>query len=80
MVAEMKRLFVRLDARGLGAGRDLVEAAIAEGRSIGYRAIRLDTLPMMTSAIDLYGRLGFQPVEPYRANPVEGARFLELIL
>jgi len=80
MVAEMKRLFVRLDARGLGAGRDLVEAAIAEGRSIGYRAIRLDTLPTMTAAIDLYGRLGFQPVEPYRSNPVEGARFLELIL
>jgi hypothetical protein len=35
---------------------------------------------MMISAIDLYSQLGFQPIEPYRVNPVKGARFFELRL
>jgi N-acetylglutamate synthase-like GNAT family acetyltransferase len=60
---EMKRLYVRETSRGTGAGRRLVERAIAWARNQGFRTMRLDTLPdKMTSAISLYRSLGFQEI------------------
>jgi ribosomal protein S18 acetylase RimI-like enzyme len=77
---EMKRLYVRDDARGRGLGRALAEAAIDFARTAGYRAMLLDTLSTMRSAQTLYRELGFREVPPYRHNPVPGASFMELAL
>ena len=77
---EIKRLYVVPAARGRGAGTALVHAIVAAGQRLGYPRLVLDTLPSMTVAQALYGRLGFRPVAPYRFNPVPGTVFLELAL
>jgi GNAT superfamily N-acetyltransferase len=77
---ELKRLYLKAAARGGGRGRALLEAAVARARALGYRSMRLDTLPVMDAAQGLYRAAGFVEIPPYRQNPVPGARFFELAL
>jgi len=80
-ICEMKRLFLRPEFRGQGLGRNLVEAILSEAKQIGYKRMRLDTLPpKMNDAIALYRSLDFKEIEPYYRNPVPGAKFMELEL
>ena len=63
-----------------GIGKRLALAIIDEASKIGYGKMRLDTVPFMKEAIALYRSLGFKEIEPYRYNPIEGAKFMELDL
>ena len=74
---EMKRLYVRDAFRGLGLGRQLVEAALDAARTAGYSAVLLDTLDDMEAARALYKDLGFAEVPPYYHNPIAGAHYLK---
>jgi ribosomal protein S18 acetylase RimI-like enzyme len=74
---EMKRLYVRPGCRGSRIGAELVTRIIDAALAKGYRAMRLDTLPSMKSAVSLYRSFGFQEIEPYIYNPLPGALFME---
>jgi ribosomal protein S18 acetylase RimI-like enzyme len=77
---EMKRLYVAPEGRGTGIGIRLVEALIREAEAIGYREMRLDSLPSMGPAIALYRRHGFETMAPYYHTPVAGTVFLRRVL
>lgn len=80
-LCEMKRLYVRSQFRGKSVGRELAVSIIAEAGAIGYRRMRLDTVPgRMDRAIAMYRELGFREIESYYATPVRNALFMELDL
>jgi ribosomal protein S18 acetylase RimI-like enzyme len=79
-VCEMKRLYLDPAARGSGLGRALASQVIETARRLGYRELRLDTLPSMGAAQALYADMGFTEIAPYYAPTPEGTVFLALRL
>lgn len=77
---EMKRVYVRPSARGIGLGATLVERVLQEAILVGYRKIFLDVLPEFEIALKLYRSLGFVEHPPVTNNPIPGTQFLGLDL
>jgi ribosomal protein S18 acetylase RimI-like enzyme len=75
-ICEMKRLYVRPEARGRGLATQLIAVALDEARRLRYSEIRLDTLPIMGDAQSLYVSLGFHDIAPYYETPIAGTRFM----
>jgi putative acetyltransferase len=71
--AEMKRLFVRTDARGIGLGRRLLDALEEIACDRGIARISLETGVRQPEAIALYRTSGYQACPPfgdYKADPL----------
>lgn len=82
-IAELKRMYVRPQFRGLGLGRALGQRIIQEASQRGYRLLRLDTADTLVEAQRLYKSLGFQVTLPYNELPPELAHrviYMELAL
>jgi ribosomal protein S18 acetylase RimI-like enzyme len=74
-------LFVRTAFRGSGAGRALVNSAIARGRERGYDRIVLDThAEKLVAAYRLYRDLGFVECTAFDAVDYACPTFMELRL
>ncbi len=58
--AEIKRMFVRPQFRGLGVGRALLEALEEEARRLGVHALLLETGIEQPEALALYARSGYR--------------------
>ena len=68
-IAEVKRMWVAADVRGLGLGRGLLERLSAEAASRGMLILRLETNRALVEAKRLYQRAGFVEVEPFNNEP-----------
>jgi GNAT superfamily N-acetyltransferase len=67
---EIKRMYVRPEARHQGLGRLLVERLLTEAAQAGYHCIRLDSARFMQDAHRLYRKLGFQEIQPYAGSEI----------
>jgi GNAT superfamily N-acetyltransferase len=67
--AEIKRMWVAPEARGLGLGRRLIAEVEAHARSHGVRVLRLDTNRALVEAISLYRTCGYLEVPRFNDEP-----------
>jgi len=79
-ITEMKRLYVVPEHRSKKLGRILVEKIMTIAEENGYHKIQLDTMPEMKSAQQLYDRLGFRVIQPYKREGQERMICYEKIL
>lgn len=67
--AEIKRLWVADDARGLGLGRRLLADLESRAAAAGHRVVRLDTNRTLTEAIALYRSTGYREIPAFNDEP-----------
>ena len=70
-VAEVQRMYVQPDARGIGAGRRLLDQLLTDARAIGYAVVRLESLKFLATAHALYRSVGFVEITPYAENSMK---------
>jgi putative acetyltransferase len=61
-VCELRKMYLRPEARGHGLGRAMLARCLETARQIGYRRMYLETRQNMSDARRLYERSGFAPV------------------
>jgi ribosomal protein S18 acetylase RimI-like enzyme len=71
--AELKRMYVRPQFRGLGLGKRILERLAAHARERSVQLLRLETGVHQAEAIGLYEGFGFRrrpPFGDYRDDPL----------
>ena len=68
-IGELKRMWLRPACQGGGLGRRLMDTCLDEARSLGCRALRLDTMAKLAAAVHLYRAYGFAEIPRYNDNP-----------
>lgn len=72
--AELKRMYVRREARGHGVADAILARLMAEARDADRRILRLETGTEQVAALRFYARHGFRPCaafEPYASMPAQ---------
>jgi DNA-binding MarR family transcriptional regulator/GNAT superfamily N-acetyltransferase len=67
--AEIKRMWIAPQARGLGLGRRLLETLEACARKSGARFARIETSAVLSEALALYRSTGWVEVPPFNDEP-----------
>lgn len=68
---EVKRIFVSPKARGLGLGKDILQALETETRMLGLSLMRLETGIYQPEALALFERMGFSRCGPFADYPTD---------
>ena len=67
--AELKRMWIAPEARGLGLGRRLLREIERHAREAGVAVLRLETNRALSEAIALYRDSGYLEVDAFNAEP-----------
>lgn len=67
--AELKRMWINPEWRGVGLGARLLAELERHARAAGVRVIRLETNEVLEEAIALYRRAGYTEVPPFNDEP-----------
>lgn len=65
---ELVKMYLLKEYRGKGIGRNLIEKCIESAKYFGYNNIYLETTPELNSAIKMYEKFGFSPIENRMGN------------
>jgi pimeloyl-ACP methyl ester carboxylesterase/GNAT superfamily N-acetyltransferase len=68
--AEIKRVYVAPEARGMGVARALLARLEEIARDVGYTTLRLDTGAKQAASVALFTSSGYEPIADYNGNPV----------
>ena len=64
--AELRRVWVAPEARGFGLASALLRTGVETASCLGARMLVLETVSgLMDTAIGMYARAGFRPIQPY---------------
>ncbi|MBR5468137.1 MAG: GNAT family N-acetyltransferase [Firmicutes bacterium] len=77
---ELKRFYIKPEFRGKGLSKVFLDKIIDDAKDIGYKAMYLDTLPFLETAIGLYKKKGFEEIESYNGSPMDNLVYLKLEL
>jgi putative acetyltransferase len=66
-VVEIKRMYVRPEARGRGIGAAILAELEREAVNRGFRVVRLETGPLQPEAISLYAHAGYREIPCFGA-------------
>ena len=67
--AEIKRMWIALQARGLGLGRRLLDTLEACAKAGGARVAHIETSAVLSEALSLYRSTGWVEVQPFNDEP-----------
>lgn len=61
--AELRKMYLRAEGRGLGVGHALLARCVQSARELGFAQLYLETLTGMDAAQALYARFGFERLD-----------------
>lgn len=62
-VSELVKMYLVPEARGLGIGKRLINECIEYAKSLGNHTIYIETLPELSTAVNVYNHLGFRRLD-----------------
>lgn len=77
--AELVKFYIKKSGRGYGAGKLLMNKCMENARAMNYQSLYIESLPLFTTALKLYKKMGFQPIENRLGNSCHGGCDLFLL-
>jgi len=67
-LCELQKMYLLPDFRGKGLGQTLMQKLLNTALALGYRGCYLETFDAMQSALQLYQKFGFEPLDAPLGN------------